>query len=82
MSETDIKEEIKSQLRTAIALGDAIRELRQVPSGKLYARVMGTLTLEQYQKAIETLKNTGLVREEQSQLLVWIGDSCEKGVGR
>jgi len=81
MSETVTKPDIQAALKVVLAVGDAIRNLRQVPSGELYARLMGHLSLEQYEKVIGTLKRTGLVKEEQSRLLVWIGDTCEKGVG-
>ena len=65
--------DIQAAIAVIVAVGDAIRELRQVPSGELYARMMEHLSLENYQKVIETLKGAGLVREEQSHLLVWIG---------
>lgn len=75
----DIQTKIKAWMGIVLAMGDAIRDLRQVPSGVLYARVMKHVSHEQYQKAIDQLKGAGLVREEQSHLLVWVGDTCEKG---
>lgn len=78
---SDIQNKIKAVMDVTIAVGDTIRELRQVPSGELYANVMSHLSLEEYQKVIETLKEIGVVREEPSHLLVWVGESCEKGVG-
>ena len=64
-----------------MALVEAIRELGSVPSGHLYARVMGHLTLEQYTQIVETLKQAGLVREERSHLLRWIGPEMTHGTG-
>ena len=57
----------------AVAVGDAIRELGSIPSGHLYARLMGHLSLEEYNEIISTLARTGLVRREGSHLLVWAG---------
>ena len=47
-----------------------IRELGSVPSGHLYARVMDTLSLSQYQQVIGLLKREGLVLES-GHLLTW-----------
>lgn len=68
---TVTKEQLKAGLEVLKALADCIRELGSVPSGELYARVMGTLTLDQYMSCIQTLKRTGLVKES-GHLLTWI----------
>lgn len=52
-------------------VAEAIRELGSVPSGHLYARVMGYLSLDAYTRIVETLKRTGLV-EEHGHLLTWV----------
>lgn len=54
------------------SLGVAIKSLGQVPSGELYARVMGHLSLEQYNLFIGALKQQDLVSEK-SHLLTWTG---------
>lgn len=54
------------------AIAEAIRNLREVPSGELYAHVCGKLDLAQYEVIIRTLKGAGLV-EERAHLLRWIG---------
>lgn len=64
--------EVKAALEVTRALADVIRELGSVPSGELYTRCMGSLTLEQYQGAIRLLKRTGLVKES-NNLLTWVG---------
>ena len=53
------------------AVAEAIRDLGSVPSGHLYARLMGQLTLSQYNQIIDTLKKAKLVRED-NHLLTWI----------
>lgn len=54
------------------AIAEAIRELKRVPNGHLYARLMGTISYGDYTRAIEIVKNAGLV-EEKNHELIWIG---------
>ena len=65
-------QEKKAAVNAALALSEAIRELGSVPSGHLYARVMGHLSLQSYESIIRILKNTGLVSES-SDVLTWPG---------
>jgi hypothetical protein len=65
--------DIKTALGILTAVADAIRELSEVPSGHLYANLMGKLSLEQYQQIIGVLKSTGLVAESNDHLLTWLG---------
>lgn len=66
-------EQTKSALSLVTAVGDAIHDLGSVPSGHLYARLMGHLTLSQYQSIIDLLKRAELVKEDGMHLLTWIG---------
>jgi hypothetical protein len=66
------KEQIKAALALTLAVGETIRELGEVPSGHLYANLMGRLTLEDYQGVIRALKRTGLVTEDH-HVLRWVG---------
>ncbi len=59
-------------LLTAVA--EAIQALGQVPSGRLYAQLMGKLSLEQYNHIINALKSTGLVTEK-NYMLTWVGET-------
>lgn len=54
------------------ALADAIKELGQVPSGHLYAQVMGQVDLTTFNGAIEVLCNSTLVKK-QGDMLIWNG---------
>jgi hypothetical protein len=75
MNTVPTREQVRAAVEVARAVGDCIRELRTVPSGHLYARLMGNLSLEDYQSVIATLVRAGLVREHASHLLEWIGPS-------
>lgn len=66
--------QVKASLEVLKAVADVIRELGQVPSGELYARVMGYVTLNQYHSLIACLKRTGLVKES-NNLLIWVEPS-------
>lgn len=57
-------EQKKSALAEALQLlYEAIRDLGGVPSGHLYARLMGHMTLDQYNSLIGLLKTYGMVKE-------------------
>ncbi len=58
-----------------LAVAECIRELGTVPSGHLYARLMGHMSADAYQGVIAALVRAGLVRQHPSHLLEWIGPS-------
>jgi hypothetical protein len=63
---------IRSALNTIFALADAIRELREVPEGHLYARVMTHLSLDEFDAAMRVLKNNKMIKIEH-RMITWIG---------
>jgi hypothetical protein len=71
------KDQIKAAIQITLAIADAIRELGEVPSGHLYARI-GHLSIEDYNSIIDILKRGGLVKE-QHHLLTWIGPKPDEG---
>jgi hypothetical protein len=66
-------QELKAGCEVVRAVAQAIRELRSVPSGTLYAHVMGRLAFPEYERVIGILKGAGLVRESSDCVLAWIG---------
>ena len=66
-----MKTDTESTLRIVSAIAEAIRDLGSVPSGHLYARVMGILSLDQYNQVIGILKKQGLVKESYHEL-TWV----------
>lgn len=58
-------------------VAEAIREVGEVPSGVLYSRLMGIMSLQQYEKIIGILKGAGVVAES-GCLLRWV-DVTEGG---
>lgn len=69
---TPTKEQIDAVISATTAVAEMIRVSGSIPSGELYALVMGTLSLNSYNAVIGTLKRAKLV-EERSYLLTWIG---------
>lgn len=62
----------KAALAIVLAVGEAIKDLGSVPSGHLYAQLMGRMSLETYNKVIALLVKTGAVKNE-NHLLTWVG---------
>lgn len=54
------------------AVGDTIRDLGEVPSGHLYARLMDRINERTYNAIIDQLKRAKLV-EQRGYRLIWIG---------
>lgn len=63
-------------VRIAHAVAETIRELGQVPSGHLYARLMGVMELHQYEQVIDLLIDARLVERDHSHLLRWVGPAA------
>ncbi len=68
--DTITKEQVHGAIEIIKAVADTIKDLGSVPSGELYARLMGYMSLAQYNKIIGILKNAGLV-SEQNYILTW-----------
>jgi hypothetical protein len=71
-TENVTKQQIRAAIEATAAVAEAIRELRSVPNGELYAQVIGKMDLEYYNGILRTLKNAGLV-EETGHVLRWVG---------
>jgi len=65
-------QQVTAGIRAAAAIGEVIRDLGSVPSGHLYARLMGRMSLDTYNSLIGLLKQANLV-EESNHLLTWVG---------
>jgi hypothetical protein len=74
---TPTKQQVLAIFESVRAIADLVKLLSPVPSGELYARVMGHMSLESYDKVIGTLKRAELVSES-GHLLTWVGptDGC------
>ena len=69
--------QVKAALAVTMAVAETIREAGEVPSGTVYAALIGRVSLEGYQSMLRNLKNAGLVEESPAHLLKWIGPKLE-----
>lgn len=65
------KAEVLAAFDACVALADAIRDLKQVPEGHLYAVVCGHLNLRAFDAAIGALVKARLITKE-NHLLTWV----------
>lgn len=69
--------QIRAYVETVLAVSEAIRELKKVPAGHLYARLMAHMKLQTFDGIIKHLTDAGVVRREASHMLVWVGPASE-----
>jgi hypothetical protein len=53
------------------AVGEAVRELRQVPEGVLYANLASHMSLAQFRAVVNILKDAGMVTVE-NHVVTWV----------
>jgi hypothetical protein len=63
----------EAQMQLVRAIAEAIRELKEVPSGHLYARIAGKVSSETYEKVLAVLRSGGLISVSPSHLITWTG---------
>lgn len=66
------KEQLTAALDVLIAMTELIRTKGEIPSGELYATVMGQFDIHTYNAILSRIKGSGLVVEK-NHLLVWVG---------
>ena len=69
---TVTKDQVGAAIKATAVMAEAIREAGEIPSGHLYAMVMGNMDLPTYNGIIKVLKGTGLVKES-ANVLTWTG---------
>ncbi len=67
------KAQVKAAMAVVLVVGETIRDLGEVPSGHLYAQLMGRFSLAEYEKIIDTLVRAGVVEKTPQHLLRWVG---------
>jgi len=67
------KAQILAAYEMTFAVAETIREAGEVPSGTVYAALIGRVDLEGYNGLLRNLKNAGLVEETPAHLLRWVG---------
>ena len=65
--------DVLSAIELVRTVADSICELGEVPSGHLYARVMGVMDPRCFERIVTLLVDAGLVERTPSHLLRWVG---------
>ncbi len=73
MQPNAINNRAQAAVGAALAIAECIRTLGPIPSGHLYARLMGYMSLETYEALIGILIEAGKIRRHRNHLLEWVG---------
>lgn len=68
---TITKQQAMDGIKLIKLVADSIKELKRVPNGHLYAMLMSILSLQEYEKIINILKNAGVIELKNNELF-WI----------
>ena len=67
------KTELQAGLQIMLAVAQTIHELGEVPSGTLYAQLMGKMDMAGYERMIDVLVAQNLVARAPMHVLKWCG---------
>ena len=70
--------QLRAGLNVLIAVSESIRELGEVPSGTLYAALIGKVNYAGYEAILQTLTNAGLIQVMPSHMIRWVGPTLAK----
>lgn len=70
----------KQMMATALVIAETVRELGEVPSGHLYAGLMGKVSYYEYERCLGILIHAGLISRSGHHLLTWAGPLIPAGV--
>lgn len=75
MDKQQIKQQIDAVLQTVRAIIDAVKEAGPIgiPSGNIYAVLMGAMTLEQYERLLKLALDSGVIQQDSSHRLYFVG---------
>jgi phosphoribosylamine-glycine ligase len=66
------EEKMKAAVQIMKAVAEAIKEAGSIPSGHLYAQLMGKMSLGSYEKMIDAMQRMGIIRVE-DHLITYVG---------
>jgi hypothetical protein len=73
-------QDLQTGLTLLHAVAETVREAGEVPSGTLYAALVGRVTLQGYEKMLGILNGAGLIAVDASHLVRWTGPMLDVGV--
>lgn len=66
------EEKMQAAVQIMKAVAEAIREAGSIPSGHLYAQLMGKMSLGSYEKMIDAMRRMGVIKVE-DHLITYVG---------
>lgn len=72
MITTEQRNDLRSAMAMVFTLAELVRELKEVPAGHLYSRLMGQMDIHTFEKCVSILVNSKLVTRK-NHLLTWVG---------
>jgi len=67
------EQKMKAAVEIMKAVASAVKELGSIPSGHLYARLMGKMSLDSYEKMTACMQRMGIIRIEGNHLITYTG---------
>lgn len=75
---TPTREQVRAAFDLMVAVTEVIRDVKEIPSGVLYARLMDKLSFPAYMAMLESLQRTKLI-EVKSHVIYWVGPNLPAG---
>ena len=66
------EEKMKAAVQIMKAVAESIKEAGSIPSGHLYAQLMGKMSLGSYEKMIDAMRRMGVIQIE-DHLITYVG---------
>ena len=67
------EQKIKAAVEIMKAVASAVKELGSIPSGHLYAQLIGKMSLDSYEKMTGALERMGVIRIDGNHLITYTG---------
>ena len=67
------EQKMKAAVEIMKAVASAVKDLGSIPSGHLYAQLMGKMSLDSYEKMTGALERMGIIRIDGNHLITYTG---------
>jgi len=67
------EQKMKAAVEVMKAVASVVKELGSIPSGHLYAQLMGKMSFNSYEKMTGALERMGVIRIDGDHLITYIG---------
>jgi hypothetical protein len=67
------EQKMKAAVEIMKAVAGAIKDLGTIPSGHLYAQLMGKMSFDSYEKMLGALQRMGIISVDGNHLVTYVG---------